>query len=69
MQPLNIRHKIGKPLPLNMHVILQCLLGSSGVAGFDGGDDGFMFGVGAVHAVADVKLQPTVRLEDGVQYA
>lgn len=50
-------------------MILQCLFRSSGVAGFDGGDDGFVFGVGAVHAVADVKLQPAVRLEDGVQYA
>ena len=47
-------------------MILQRLFGSSGVAGFDGGDDGFVFGVGAVHAVADVKLQAAVRLKDGV---
>ena len=67
MQPLNIRHQIRKPLPLDMHVILQRLLRSSGVAGFDGGDDGFVFSVGAVHAVADMELQAAVRLEDGVQ--
>ncbi len=66
MQSFNIRRQIRKSLPLDMHVILQRLFHSNGL---DGGDDGFLFREGAVHAVAHVQLQATTGLEDDVLHA
>ncbi len=65
---LEMSHQVAELFPLHHNVIAKSAGGALGVAGSEGGNHGFVFGLGLLHPPAQAQLNPPTGFESVLQF-